>query len=149
MSYFMREVVRARLWPNQQYSNSVCSKVAEFVAEIGSYHEKQLGRILEIADDELEPTVVHLCEILFDDWPCWEFILIILTLIEKSAAEKTPSVGDQEKIIHYFDHLTRNFIKNNSWMNFRFRFKLENTWIERQILKRIYATLHKKKVESI
>ena len=145
----MCQVVRARLWPNQQYSNSVCSKVAEFVAEIGCYHENQLARILEIADDELEPTVLHLCETLFDDWPCWEFILIILTLIEKSATEKTPSVDDQEKIIRYFDHLTRNFIENNSWMNFRYSFTLEKPWIERHILNRIYATLHKKKVDSI
>ena len=145
----MSEVVRARLWPNQQYSNSVCSKVAEVVAEIGSFHEKQLSCILEIVDDELKPTVLHLCEMLFDDWPCWEFILIILTLIEKSAAEKTPSVGDQEKIIYYFDHLTCNFIENNSWMNFRFKFKLETPWIERHILNRIFATLHLKKVNSL
>ena len=86
---------------------------------------------------------------LFDDWPCWEFILIILTLIEKSAAEKMPSASDQEKIIRYFDYLTRKFIKNNSWIDFRFKFKLEKPWIERHILKRIYATLHLKKVNTL
>jgi len=43
----MREVVRARLCPSQQYSNSVCCKVAEFVAEIGSFHEEQLLEFVE------------------------------------------------------------------------------------------------------
>ena len=145
----MRQAVRERLWPNQHYVNSVSSKIAEFVAIIGRYHKQQLQCILNISDEELEPTVLHICEMLFDDWPCWEFILIILVLIEKAAAVKMPIVSDQEIIIRYFDHLTRNFIKNNSWIDFKFKFKLEKPWVERHILRRIYATLHLKKVESI
>ena len=64
MSYFMRQAVREPLWPNQHYVNSVSSKIAEFVAEIGGFHEKQLRCILDLSDEELEPTVLHICEML-------------------------------------------------------------------------------------
>ena len=57
----MRQAVRERLWPKQQYVNSVSSKIAEFVAIIGNYHEQQLQCILDISDEELEPTC-HDCE---------------------------------------------------------------------------------------